>query len=198
MKALRVILITVLAAGISIGTALLGQRLLGARPQEQTAVLEPVKGQLESLPDLRLNDLEGHEVASNAWAGKVLVLNFWATWCPPCLEEIPGFIALQERLRPFGVQVVGIAVNEVEEVRAFVAAHPLNYPVLLANPEALDAAVQLGNWLEILPFTVIFDRQGRRIHSQLGPFGEAELERWLAPLLIRAEGRLGRASSNAP
>lgn len=188
MKAFKVILITLLSAGISIGTALLGQQWLGERSQGQVPELEPVRGQLETLPDLRLSDLEGHEVRSNAWAGKVLVLNFWATWCPPCLEEIPRFVAAQERLRQAGVQFIGIALDQPEDLRAFIAARPINYPVLLATPEALDAAVQLGNWLEVLPFTAIFDRQGRRVHSQIGPLSDDELARWLSPLLVRAPG----------
>ncbi|QIK38088.1 TlpA family protein disulfide reductase [Caldichromatium japonicum] len=183
MKALKVILITVMAAGISVGTALLGQRLIGERPQTQEIAIDLDKDQIETLPDLRLKDLEGREVPSNAWAGKVLILNFWATWCPPCLEEIPRFVAAQERLRPLGIQFVGIAVDQPEEVRALLATQPINYPVLLATPEALNTAVQLGNWLEVLPFTAIFDRQGRRIHSQIGPLSDAELDRWLAPFL---------------
>ncbi|MCX7631639.1 MAG: TlpA family protein disulfide reductase [Geminicoccaceae bacterium] len=180
------ILITLLSAGISIGTALLGQQLLGERSQGQEMGLEAAQGQLQTLPDLRLTDLEGHEVRSNAWAGKVLVLNFWATWCPACLEEVPRLVAAQERLRGLGVQFVGVAVDEPEEVRAFVSARPINYPVLIATPEALDTAVQLGNWLEVLPFTAIFDRQGRRLHSQIGPLSDAELDRWLTPLLARS------------
>ncbi|MGQ9658766.1 MAG: TlpA family protein disulfide reductase [Thermochromatium sp.] len=196
MKALKVILVTVIAGGVGIGTAIVGQRWVdvtggnGGRPlggsERQT---EP----LQTLPDFRLTDLEGREVASNAWAGKVLVLNFWATWCPPCLSEIPRFVALQERLRESGVQFVGIAVDRAEDVRAFVAKHPVNYPLLIATPEVLDLAVQLGNRLEVLPFTLIFDRHGRCVHSQIGELSDVELIKYLEPLQMRAGPHVSRS-----
>jgi thiol-disulfide isomerase/thioredoxin len=195
MKALKVILVTVLAGGISIGTAIVGQRWVdfaGEDGGRHTARSERQTAPLQTLPDFRLNDLDGHEVASNAWAGKVLVLNFWATWCPPCLSEIPRFVETQERLRESGVQFIGIAVDQVEDVRAFVAGQPVNYPLLIASPEVLKLSVQLGNRLEVLPFTVIFDQHGRRVHSQVGELSAEELAAQLAPLLVSEGPRVSR------
>ena len=195
MIALKVVLVTVLAGGISLGTALIGQHWLdgdegdgGGRVGRSEHETEP----LQTLPDFRLTDLDGREVASHAWSGKVLVLNFWATWCPPCLSEIPRFVATQERLRESGVQFVGIAVDQVEDVRAFVAGQPVNYPLLIATPEVLQLAVQLGNRLEVLPFTVIFDRHGRRVHGQIGELSAEELAGYLDPLLVREGPRVSR------
>lgn len=195
MKALKVILVTVLAGGISIGTAIVGQRWFefeGADGGGHAGRSERQGESLQTLPDFRLTDLEGREVASNAWAGKVLVLNFWATWCPPCLSEIPRFVETQERLRESGVQFVGIAVDQVEDVRAFVAEQPVNYPLLIATPEVLKFSVQLGNRLEVLPFTVIFDRHGRRVHGQVGELSAEELAEYLDPLLVREGPRVSR------
>ena len=195
MKALKVILVTVLAGGISIGTAIVGQRWVDfedGASDRQAARSERQAEPLQTLPDFRLTDLEGREVASNAWAGKVLVLNFWATWCPPCLSEIPRFVEIQERLRESGVQFVGIAVDQVEDVRAFVAGQPVNYPLLIATPEVLELSVQLGNRLEVLPFTVIFDRHGRRVHGQIGELSAEELAELLNPLLVREGPRVSR------
>ncbi|BCU07518.1 TlpA family protein disulfide reductase [Allochromatium tepidum] len=195
MKALKVILVTVLAGGISIGTAIIGQRWVDFEDgsgDRQAARSERRTEPLQTLPDFRLTDLEGREVASSAWAGKVLVLNFWATWCPPCLSEIPRFVEIQERLRESGVQFVGIAVDQIEDVRAFVAGQPVNYPLLIATPEVLKLAVQLGNRLEVLPFTVIFDRHGRRVHGQIGELSAEELADYLDPLLVREGPRVSR------
>ncbi|ADC62833.1 TlpA family protein disulfide reductase [Allochromatium vinosum] len=195
MKALKVILVTALAGGISIGTAIIGQRWVefeNADSGRDTERFELQAESLQTLPDFRLTDLEGREVASNAWAGKVLVLNFWATWCPPCLSEIPRFVEIQERLRESGVQFVGIAVDQVEDVRAFVAEQPVNYPLLIATPEVLKFSVQLGNRLEVLPFTVIFDRHGRRVHGQIGELSAEELAELLNPLLVREGPRVSR------
>lgn len=199
MKPLKVILVTVLAGGISIGTAILGQQWLSAErdtPPVNAERLLPHTDVLPTLPDFRLTDLDGREVASSAWAGKVLVLNFWATWCPPCLQEIPHFVAMQEQLRESGVQFVGIAVDEVEDVRAFVAEQPVNYPLLLATPDVLKLAVQLGNRLEVLPFTVIFDQHGRRIHGQIGELTAAELSAHLEPLLVRTGPHISQLLSH--
>ncbi|MBK1654803.1 TlpA family protein disulfide reductase [Allochromatium vinosum] len=195
MKALKVVLVTALAGGISIGTAIIGQRWVefeNADSGRHTERFEHQAESLQTLPDFRLTDLDGREVASNAWAGKVLVLNFWATWCPPCLSEIPRFVEIQERLRESGVQFVGIAVDQVEDVRAFVAGQPVNYPLLIATPEALKLSVQLGNRLEVLPFTVIFDRHGRRVHGQIGELSAEELAELLNPLLVRGGPRVSR------
>lgn len=182
MKPMRVIAVTVLAGSISIGAAIFGQRWIGESPLLER-LTEHTADELNTLPDFRLVDLSGREVASNAWAGKVLVLNFWATWCPPCIEEMPSFIRAQERLHDDGVQFVGIAVDRPEDVKAFIADHPVNYPLLIADTTVVALAKRLGNRLEVLPFTVIFDRRGRRIHSQIGGLSAEELGAKLEPLL---------------
>jgi len=174
VNAAKVAVVTLLAGGISIGTAILGERWLAHR--ESAAVGRTAgSAQLQSLPDFRLPDLSGREVTSSAWAGKVLVLNYWASWCPPCLREIPMMIRAQESLHERGVQFVGIALDRVEDVKSFIAEYPLNYPVLIGNPESVELSRRLGNRLQGLPFTVIFDARGRRVFSHMGELGADSL-----------------------
>ncbi len=189
MKLFKVVLVTVLAGTISIGVAIFGQRWIDESPFFE-GLSERSADPLQTLPDFRLNDLDGREIARNTWAGKVLVLNFWATWCPSCVDEIPLFIRTQDALQDAGVQFVGIAVDRVEDVRAFVAEYPLNYPILIADSEMIALSKRLGNRLEVLPFTVIFDRRGRRVHSQIGELEPEELQAQLVRLIDSRNAKL--------
>ncbi len=187
MNAVRVGMVILLAGGISIGVAVVGQRWIDApKPEAGSSVRQSAP--LQTLPDFGLTDLAGLEVSSEAWAGKVVVINYWASWCPPCIREMPLFIQTQEALGESGVQVVGIAVDRLEDVEAFVANYPVNYPILMATPEAVALSKRLGNRVEGLPFTVIFDRRGRRVFSHTGEVTAAELKAEL-DALVRAEDR---------
>jgi thiol-disulfide isomerase/thioredoxin len=181
MSVLKVGLAVVLAGGISIGIAVLGQRWL-VEPQTEANTSDRVAAQLQTLPDFRLPDLEGNEVGSDTWAGKVVVINYWASWCPPCVREMPLFISTQETLGD-AVQVVGIAVDRLADVEQFLADYPVNFPILMANPEAMAMSKRLGNRVEGLPFTVIFDRRGRRVFSHTGEVTAAELQSQLEALV---------------
>lgn len=170
----KVVLVTLLAGGISIGAAVFGERWVG-RPHSSPQRPAVSPAQIQSLPDFRLPDLSGREISSNAWAGKTLVLNYWASWCPPCLREMPMMIRTQEALQGRGVQFVGVALDREQDVQSFVAEYPLNYPVLIGNPESVELSRRLGNRLQGLPFTVIFDSKGRRVFSRTGEISEQEL-----------------------
>jgi thiol-disulfide isomerase/thioredoxin len=132
---------------------------------------------------LVLPDSEGRQQALSQWRGKVLVVNFWATWCAPCREEMPQFVKAQARDVDKGVQFVGIAVDDPGKVRAFVKEIGLNYPALIGGYGAIELSKSLGNDLSALPFTIVVDRQGRVAHTQLGPVKSARLDGWLATLL---------------
>jgi len=122
-----------------------------------------------------LEDLRGEPQPIAQWRGKVLVVNFWATWCPPCVKEVPELIRAQQRFGPEGVQVIGIAIDDRTRVLGFAAQAGINYPVLMAEREGITLARNAGNRLGALPFTVIIDRQGRTAKVELGVLDEAKL-----------------------
>jgi thiol-disulfide isomerase/thioredoxin len=127
-------------------------------------------------------DLEGKSRRLTEWRGKVLVCNFWATWCAPCREEIPLLIATRQKYGPSGVEIVGIAIDNAAKVREFSASFKISYPVLLAEAEGLDLMRRLGNGTGGLPYTVIAGRDGTPIHHKLGALKQAELDDFLGPL----------------
>jgi thiol-disulfide isomerase/thioredoxin len=131
----------------------------------------------------RLPDMDGKPLALEHWRGKVLVVNFWATWCVPCREEIPAFIKVQDKLGAKGLQIVGIAVDQLDKVRPYAAEMKINYPILVGDLEAVDLARQAGNRLGGLPFTAVFDRHGKAVHTQLGGINQQKLEAMVQPLL---------------
>jgi thiol-disulfide isomerase/thioredoxin len=120
-----------------------------------------------------LPDSQGTPQSLAQWKGNVVVVNFWATWCAPCREEMPEFVRAQQELGPKGLQFVGIAVDDVDKVRAFAREIGLNYPALIGGYGAIELSKTLGNDLSALPFTVVLDRAGRVAHTQLGPLKRA-------------------------
>ena len=106
-------------------------------------------------PDFALPDPDGRMRSPSEWDGKVLVVNFWATWCPPCLEEMPAFKALQERYGPDGVQFLGIALDDADNVRRFIAELGLNYPSVYGQGDAMQVASAYGNRIGALPLMAL-------------------------------------------
>ena len=137
-------------------------------------------------PDFTLPDLEGRPHRPDEWDGKVLVVNFWATWCAPCRKEIPLLIDL-ERRRP-GVRVIGIAVDEADAVRPFARELGIRYPILLDDLRGTTMR-RYGNRVGALPFTVITGRDGVVAFVRLGELEAAELD-WVTETLLAS------ASSN--
>lgn len=134
---------------------------------------------------LTLPDSNGKTQALEQWRGKILVVNYWATWCPPCREEMPGFSRLQEQLAAKGVQFVGISIDTAAKVTEFQKQTPVNYPLLIGDSGAIDSSVALGNSSQALPFTAVVDRHGIVSAVKLGRFAEADLERQLVELISR-------------
>ena len=130
---------------------------------------------IEALLHTALPDLGGQPRAVNQWRGKVLVVNFWATWCPPCLEEIPGFVRMQDRLGLQGLQFIGIAIDSDEKVREFIRAHGVNYPVLLGQKGGIELAARAGNVRAGLPYSVVLDRGGNVLAIFSGQLTESRL-----------------------
>jgi thiol-disulfide isomerase/thioredoxin len=134
-----------------------------------------------------LPDLSGKPRTLDAWTGKIRVVNFWATWCAPCRKEIPELIAFQRENAANSVQVVGIAVDQVDKVQTYAKAMGINYPVLVAGTGGVDLARQAGNPTGALPFTIVLDRGGKVISTHLGALTGEELRK----LLGSADGGRG-------
>ena len=127
-------------------------------------------------------DLAGRQRDLAEWRGRVLVCNFWATWCAPCREEVPLLVSAWEKYAPRGVEIVGIAVDNSSNVKEFASKYGIQYPVLLAEADGLDLMRQLGDSGGGLPFTVFLDRKGRVAATKLGALHGAELEEILGRL----------------
>jgi thiol-disulfide isomerase/thioredoxin len=130
----------------------------------------------ETLWSLGFPDTEGRAQPLSQWRGKVLVLNFWASWCAPCREEMPDFAALRTQFQPSGVEFVGLAVDNAAAVTQFLRQHPVNYPILVGDGAAHTLARQLGNPSGALPYTIVLDRDGRIVLKHLGRLPRATLE----------------------
>jgi thiol-disulfide isomerase/thioredoxin len=143
----------------------------------------PNAAAVQALLAAPLRDLEGGSKAIDSWRGKVLVVNFWATWCAPCRQEIPEFVKLQERLGSRGLQFVGIAIDKPQPVGDFAREFRINYPLLIAGLDTMELMREAGNKAGVLPFTLILDRQGNVARSHRGPLSEAALEKVVKPLL---------------
>ncbi len=136
------------------------------------------------LPPLILNDLSGKQHNLYEWQGKVIMLNFWATWCGPCQIEIPDFIRYQAEYADKGLQVIGVGLDEVRKLRNFVRTVGINYPILQADPDEQYALLnQWGNPFGVLPFTVIIGRDGHLVFMQQGILNHQTFIRIVKPLL---------------
>lgn len=156
--ALGVVAAVALGAGLYFGM----QRTGAPAPGPVNAAAATALGQL-ALPDPA-----GKEQRLDQWRGKVLVVNFWATWCAPCREEMPEFMRAQKEYGDKGLQFVGIAVDQADKVQQYVAELGLNYPALIGGFGAMELSKTLGNELMALPFTIVLDRKGNVAYTQLG------------------------------
>jgi thiol-disulfide isomerase/thioredoxin len=134
----------------------------------------------ERLPDFSLQGRDGISTSIKTWAGKSLVINFWATWCAPCRREIPLLEALHSEWAARGVAVVGVAVDHRDTVLAYADELKITYPLLIGEQDALDAAAALGVESPVLPFTVFTDRQGEVVALYLGELHKAQADLILA------------------
>jgi peroxiredoxin len=174
MKEIKMISHVFSLAAVSFAALFIGRNDLqtGDTNQRETAQLAP---------SWELQDVDGKTVRSADFAGKVIVLDFWATWCPPCRGEIPGFIALQNKYAAQGFTVVGVSVDEagLKTVKGFVEKKGINYPVVLTDSKIVEAY----GGIDGLPTTFIIDRGGHIVKQHLGFTAQAEIENEIKPLL---------------
>lgn len=165
-----------LTAGVGMAGAAGGMLWHWQQDRERRAALEQAPW------NLGFPRPEGGELVMASFWGRPLVLNFWATWCPPCIEELPDLDAFHREWAPRGWQVIGLAVDSPRAVEGFLARQPLSFPVGLAGLEGTDLSKRLGNERSALPFTAVFDAQGRIVRRKLGQTHRAELAQWAAAM----------------
>lgn len=136
---------------------------------------------LRKAPDWTLKDVDGREVKAADFKGKVVVVDFWATWCPPCRKEIPEYVALQEKYRERGLVILGFSLDELPaaEVKNFGQGMKVNYPLLLADSTTAES---FGD-IQGLPTAFVIDREGNIRHVKLGLADPAAYEKLIASLL---------------
>lgn len=163
-----------LAAGAA-GLVAAGAGILAARKPSPAFAPDSVEARLWQL---ELAGIEGGGVALKSYLGKPLLLNFWATWCPPCVEELPLLSRFFTENVSKGWQVLGIAVDQKEPVTRFLAAAPLSFGVALAGLPGLEMSRSLGNLGGGLPFTVVLGSDGRVAHRKMGRVTPEDLQSW--------------------
>ncbi|HXM83111.1 MAG TPA: TlpA disulfide reductase family protein [Burkholderiales bacterium] len=160
----EVLILGAIGAGAAVAGALVGALAL----QSQIGAAELLTAPFE--------DVSGARRSLREWQGRVLVSNFWATWCAPCREEIPVLVAVREKFAAKGIEIVGIGIDHRLKVHEFVKSYHITYPVLVTGMGALDLMRRLGNEPGALPYTVVLDRLGAVAHRRLGAFTRAGLE----------------------
>ena len=146
--------------------------------QDNTPAAKEAKAMVSKFrPAFELPDLEGQLRNIAEWDGKVVVVNFWATWCPPCRKEMPAFIELQEQFGPQGLQFVGIALDDADKVQDFIDTMGVEYPILLGGEKAIKASEDYGNRLGALPYTAVIDREGYITKTYRGEVSQTSLEK---------------------
>ena len=161
----------------------LGKSLSGLDEQNSTPQHEASAGITNAweLPPFSLQDTEGATRTLSDWKGKVILLNFWATWCPPCKYEIPDFMEYQAKYGDAGFQIIGIGIDDPERIKAYYDEMGMNYPVLInTDPELMS---QWGNQAQVLPYSVVIDRQGEIRYIHRGQLDHPVFEQKIKPLI---------------
>jgi cytochrome c biogenesis protein CcmG/thiol:disulfide interchange protein DsbE len=167
----------------------------GCSGPERSSGLRPVANR-KPAPDFALKDADGRSVRLSDYRGQVVLLNFWATWCEPCLIEIPWFIEFERRHKDQGFAVVGVLTDEDgwESARPFVSQSGINYRVLMGN----NTITQLYGGVEALPTTFIIDQEGRIAAIHVGLASKSSYERDVNQLLESSPGAHGARGAGQP
>jgi thiol-disulfide isomerase/thioredoxin len=173
------LLLVLLAAGAAVTGFFAYRTLVDPKP----AVRAPAPEAARTAPDFALPDLDGQMRMSDEWHDRIRVVNFWATWCPPCRKEIPLLKEIQAEYADRGVQVIGIAMDETEAVTEYAESMDFNYPVLIGQQEAVDLGNRFLKDFIGLPFTVFTDRDGRIVDIHTGELHRDQIETYLGRIL---------------
>ena len=138
-----------------------------------------------ALLEATLPDLEGRDISFRHYLGKPVVVNFWATWCAPCVEEMPELSAMAQAMPD--IQFVGIGIDTADKMRQFISKIPVSYPLLVAGHAGIALLRELGNTTGGLPFTVMFDANGSMIDTILGQVQSEDLQERVQALVVKSK-----------
>jgi len=145
--------------------------------------VQPQAASTEAFLAAAFTGLDGQLQPIAQWKGKIIIVNFWATWCPPCLEEMPELSKLHDQYQDQGLIVLGISSDELEKIREFAHKTPVSYPLLSGDLDAMSLSESLGNSKGVLPYTAIIAPDGRIVKTYFGLVNQPLLEQAFLPLL---------------
>lgn len=173
-----------LVGGVAVGALAAGawvnHRRLGLAELPTATSGTSGSAELQRFWQLEFETPSGAQLATKGLQGRPLVLNFWATWCPPCIKEMPELDRFVHQFGGAGWQVLGLAIDQKAPVQQFLQRSPVSFPTALAGPDGLALVRELGNPAGGLPFTVVFSSAGEIVQRKLGPTDFAELSGWAA------------------
>lgn len=178
-----------LLPALALPILMLAAFLAGCGTTPDAGVTEGSSEERTAAAEFSLTDLQGRVHRLSDYRGKVVVLNFWDTWCGPCRQEIPGFIAIQQKLEADGLQLLGVALGKegIERVRTYSSEAGINYPVLLLGPDT----TMLDNYggINSIPATFIIDRDGFLAGEHIGYLSKSAFESMVTPILRTGKER---------
>lgn len=175
---LRLVPLSLAAAALLVAGILVPAFRADAQPLLPKPATLPVMG---PSPAWQLTTLDGKPIGKDTLKGKIVVLDFWATWCPPCVREIPGYVQLQKKYADKGLVIVGLSVDQkgAAVVEPFAKKNAVNYPLALVSPEIIET---FGG-IESIPTTFLIDREGNVRHRKVGAMETEEYEKLIKSLL---------------
>jgi thiol-disulfide isomerase/thioredoxin len=169
-----------LAAAAGLGLAGVGAGLAWRTSQRRAQALSEAE---TGFWHQQFKQPDGAMLTTSTFKGKPLLLNFWATWCPPCIEELPLLNAFYSENRAKNWQLLGLAVDQAEPVNRFLTQKPLLYPQALAGFAGIEVSKSLGNLSGALPFSVVFSSAGQVLHRKMGKLSADDLRAWSAAMI---------------
>lgn len=179
MKPSQIVIVAIIGVALGALAGVVWQKFKETQP----VIAHVGADAVDHIPAFIYPDLEGRQHSNTDLEGKIVVLNFWATWCPPCMKETPLFVETQDKYRNKGVQFIGIAIDDPEPTQEFADTYGINYPVLMGDVKAIAMSKAMGNRFEGLPYTVITKADGSIYKRFSGLVERKDLETALQDLM---------------